>query len=263
MIKIIGNGLLGSHLKKELEKDFEVFQYTRENFTVSNILEYPENPLFAFNNNDIILNAVGAIPQKVYSYNEFNQANNLFPKYIAEQSKKANSRFIHFSSSDVFSGKLGAYNETDYPSPTSIYAHSKALAESIKSSSMVIRTSFIGIEENTNYSLMSWFLNENKPIFGWTNHYWNGLTIKMLAKCIKHVLHRNLYSPGIFHLFSPNILSKYDLLKTINEVYSAKKEVRLALSAETINRTLSTNNKWFLDNFNIPTIQQQIKESLC
>lgn len=260
-IKLIGSGLLGSALKKELEKDFEIFQYTRKDFTVEETLNHNENPAFFFNYNDLVINAVGAIPQKPHHYIQFNQINNLFPKYISKLCKEAGARMIHFSTSDVFSGRLGNYTEKDYPDPTSVYGHSKSLGESIKTNSMVIRCSFVGVEKDTNYSLMSWFLKENKPVYGWANSYFNGLHVATLSKCIRNLINKNLFSPGLFHLYSPNILSKYDLLKTINEVYSAKKDLKLSLNKETINRTLLTGNKWFIENFDIPPIQQQIIEN--
>jgi hypothetical protein len=60
---------------------------------------------------------------------------------------------------------------------------------------------------------------------GFVNHFWNGITCLELAKIIKNIIDNNLFWKGVRHINSPEIISKYELCKYINEIYNLNIEV--------------------------------------
>jgi len=218
-------------------------------------------PLYKIKKDDFIINCIGVIPQKPHDYNTLNLVNNSFARKLAFKCGQYGINLIQVSTDCVFSGKRGRYTEADKPDPVSAYGHSKLNGE-FPSKSMVIRTSFIGQElSEKKFGLLDWFLHEIKTQpMGYINNYWNGLSTIQLSKIIGHTIERNLFSYGIFHVFSPHSISKYELLCAINREFKANKEPIPSFCKRNIDRTLSTNNQWFIENFEIPTIYQQIKE---
>jgi dTDP-4-dehydrorhamnose reductase len=64
-------------------------------------------------------------------------------------------RLIHFSTDCVFSGTKGNYKETDLPDAQDIYGRSKLLGQISYSNTLTLRTSIIGHELQTKYSLLN------------------------------------------------------------------------------------------------------------
>lgn len=165
---------------------------------------------------DVVINCLGQIKQKYFEPTEMFFINHMFPKRLADKLSN-NQLLIHPSTDCVFSGKKGKYSLLDKPDPIDVYGKSKYLSESIVSrqNSLVIRTSIIGVEKSTNFSLFSWVLSQNK-IEGYTNHYWSGVTTLEWCRNIDALINKDLR--GLCHL-SSNRISKYDLVKNINDVF--------------------------------------------
>ena len=66
-----------------------------------------------------------------------------------------------------------------------------------------------------------------------------------------------MYWKGVKHIFSPNIVSKYELCKYINEIYNLEIEINEFEDDQSRNMTLSSNYK---NIFEINDIYSQIKE---
>ena len=77
-----------------------------------------------------------------------------------------------------------------------------------------------GFEESKNkLSLLEWVKsNKNMEIKGFKNHLWNGVTCLQLSKLIFNFIKNNINWSGVRHIFS-NQVSKYELVKYINEIY--------------------------------------------
>jgi dTDP-4-dehydrorhamnose reductase len=236
------NGMLGSYLCSFLKNYFTIIPITRKDFDLDNASSTEVYELFKINKlnkNDIIINCAGAIPQKISNKRKFYSINSIFPIILSNVCQKNECKLIHITTDCVFSGSKGNYDEYDIHDETNDYGLSKSLGELINAT--IIRTSIIGHEINHKSSLLEWVIsNENKKINGFKNHYWNGVTCLELSKIIYRIILANNFWKGVRHIFSPNSLSKYELLKFINEIYKLKIDIIPLETSVSINRTLST-----------------------
>ena len=166
---------------------------------------------------------------------------------------------IHISSDCVFSGKTGNYTVDSITDATDLYGITKSLGEIAYQSALVLRTSIIGEEVNNKYSLLEWAKSQvGKKISGYTDHMWNGVTTLQLSKIIASIIEPDWFDYGIWNI-SGEIVSKYQLLNTINKVYNLKLEIDKIVSNAPINRTLVPYTDMF-DFDEIPSIEQQLNE---
>lgn len=209
--------------------------------------------------NDVIINCAGTIKPMVDKYGTLNaiKVNSIFPHHLAKICEKIGCKMITITSDCVFSGKDGLYNENSPHDCTDIYGKTKSLGE--PSNCTVVRTSIIGEEIGQSRSLIEWVKSmKDKNVNGFTNHNWNGLTCLQVAKVFYDIVVNEKYWDGIRHIFSPNILTKYELVKTISDVYDLNIKIDPVEAPSKCDRSLSTlydNN-----NFNIPPINIQIEE---
>lgn len=169
---------------------------------------------------------------------------------------------IYLSTTSIFNkykyyNTIGRYSESAFNDEPSEYGISKAMGE-VKDH-CVIRTSIVGEEIYNKRSLLEW-VKSKKPeekTFGYVNHYWNGITCLQLAKIIGTIIEKKLYWVGTKHVFSPNIVSKYELVSLINDVYELGLNIVPYVHKQTTDKTLKTN---FEKLFNIPNLVDQIAE---
>ena len=167
-----------------------------------------------------VINCAGIINKRVDSFpiEDVLKVNTVFPLNLAKLCDKLETPCFHITTDCVFSGKRGMYTESDYYDADDIYGLSKSGGDA--ADCMVLRTSIIGEEKNTSRSLLEWVRSERgKTINGYLNHLWNGVTTLYLAEIIENILRLNRYEKGIFHIFSDRVVSKFELLQMINEVY--------------------------------------------
>ena len=150
-------------------------------------------------------------------------------------------RLIHITTDCVFSGERGApYDENAPASPRDIYGLSKSMGEPA-SRSLVLRTSIIGPELGGTASLLEWLRSQaGRPVDGFVNHLWNGLTTSQLARSVARIIERRDEFPatGLFHLFSTAV-SKYELLRALDAHYALGIDVR-PKSVTGVDRRLAT-----------------------
>ena len=133
---------------------------------------------------------------------------------------------MHVSTDCVFSGKKGAYADTDFRDGDTVYARTKALGEVIDERNLTVRTSIIGPELKDNGTgLFHWFMNQHGEIKGYRRAFWSGVTTLELAKFIHAAIRNDL--TGLFQLSMPEKVSKYDLLKLFREIWR-KEDVTIA-----------------------------------
>jgi dTDP-4-dehydrorhamnose reductase len=145
--------------------------------------------------------------------------NSLFPHVLEEVSKTIGCKVIHITTDCVFSGLRGFYSETDDHDCVDEYGKTKSLGEN--KNLMVIRTSIIGEELKNKKSLIEWVKSQNNSkVNGFTNHFWNGVTCLELAKFVENIISTESYWAGVRHIFSPEIVSKFDLLRIIKKTYN-------------------------------------------
>ena len=228
MIVVLGcNGMLGSMiLEYGTRKSCNIIGLGRKEFDVLKdnilkILNYIPNK-----DNVTIINCIGAIPQKKYKNIEFIILNSLFSHNLSELCKSRNFKLIHISTNCVFEGnKFRFFNEDDEPNNENIYGKTKALGE--PKYGLTIRCSIIGPEIEGQYGLFDWFRNSEDQILpGYIDSYWNGVTTLELSKIIFEMLKDDniMNDNKKIHVYSENIVSKYELLRIFNEIfYNGKK----------------------------------------
>lgn len=224
MILILGaNGMLGSMLLfyfKSYHSDLDILGLTKSEF---NALNDDITKLDTYiQSTPIIINCIGAIPQKNYNNEEYIMLNTQFPKLLSTYCKNNNIKLIHISTNCVFSGKNKNYVETDMPDAQDDYGYSKYLGE--PSYGLIIRCSVIGPEKHTFCGLMEWFLHtQTNEVNGFTDSFWNGLTTLELTKIILDIIKKDLFDNKVLHYYSEDTASKYEILEHINKLFCMNK----------------------------------------
>lgn len=189
---------------------------------------------------DVLINCIGIVKQNQNAFDplESIKFNSLFPHQLNLILNKLNIRHIHISTDCVFSGKKGFYNESDISDANDLYGRSKFLGELTKSNAITLRTSFIGNELSTRQGLLSWFLNQNGTIKGFSKAIYSGVTTYELAKIIENYVFPNDRMKGLYNI-SAEPINKFDLLSIIKDVYA--KDIKI-LKDETykIDRSLDS-----------------------
>ncbi len=243
------SGMLGKYVYNVLKNNYNVICIKRENFDIEND-EWSKLDNLLCNNlkqNDILINCAGIIPQKYKNDNfkTYIRVNSIFPHKLNEMSKKIRCRFIHITTDCVFDGSKGNYSVNDIHTAKDIYGISKSQGEPEEAT--IIRTSIIGEELTGKKSLIEWVKSQkNGKINGYTNHYWNGVTCFELAKYINNIIDKDAFWSGVRHIYSPNIVTKYELCCYINEIYDLN--INIEKYEDSISKNMTLSGKNFINN---------------
>jgi len=169
----------------------------------------------------IIINCVGIIKQKDDS-NLFKKSiyvNSYFPHLVAELCDKFNIKLFHISTDCVFDGKRGNYLETEQSNAIDLYGRSKFLGEINYGNSLTVRTSIIGHELFTYFSLVDWFINQNgRVVNGYYHAIYTGFPTIYFAEILDTLFNKYFDIKGLIQISSPKI-NKFDLLNLIKNQY--------------------------------------------
>lgn len=213
-ILVLGhNGMLGHMVCKYFKSigfDIHTITYRYPNKEFTDYIEYY--------NGDYIINCIGSIPQRSTKFN----INFELPIWLDINAK---CKIIHPG--------------TDCEMDDDLYGLSKRKSsEYIKQSGIrtkILKTSIIGPELNTRYSLFEWFMNSQDEVFGYTKSMWNGVTTLEWAKqCEYLILNWDKYFTET--VLRSDCISKFDLLKKINLVFN--KEINILPKENGINKCL-------------------------
>lgn len=192
---------------------------------------------------NVVINCVGIIKQKSEGTDAIASItiNSLLPHKLTKLAEARNFRLIHFSTDCVFSGAQGQYKESDFADAHDLYGRSKFLGEVSNSKNVVtLRTSIIGHELDSNYSLINWFLSQKETVQGYQKAIYSGLpTTEMASVLAKYVIPK----PDVFGLFhlSTQAISKFDLLQLVKIHY--KKNIQITQNVEfKIDRSLNSDH---------------------
>lgn len=149
---------------------------------------------------------------------------------------------VHASSDGVFDGNKGSYGCDDVPDATDPYGVSKQLGELAvhRGRVVVLRCSIVGLDASGGRGLLSWFLRQNGPIPGYTNHRWNGITTLQWARlATRALLDDPALRPGIHQPACAQPITKHELLATAAAVFDHRIEVIPRQADQPIDRTLT------------------------
>lgn len=225
--------------------------------------------IFVQGSGTCIINCAGLIPQRLNRESNakagYYLINSIFPQMLDQLANKYKARLIHITTDCVYHGTSKSYpttyTEADFPDELNIYGHSKLLGENLSHNATIIRTSIIGDElVAPGVSFLSWVKNSVGIISGWDNHYWNGITCYQLAIIIGQIIQHNLFWSGIRQLYSPEIVSKYQLALLIKEIYQLTDLVINQVTQPTsINKSLGTIYPELYAQLNIPDLKSQLQ----
>lgn len=211
-------------------------------------------------NADILINCIGVIKQVIEKYTPYEviKTNGILPRNLAKLCKAAGTAMIQITTDCAYSGKTGSYNENDMLDAEDLYGVSKAAGET--SECMTLRTSIIGPERETSRSLLGWaFSQKGKTVNGFTNHKWNGVTTLQFSKLVEKIMLGGFYEQGIFHLHSPDTMTKYEMLGMFNEIFSLNLKINPVEALEFCDRSLSSVYPLSSRISTMP-IKEQVKE---
>jgi dTDP-4-dehydrorhamnose reductase len=250
-VAILGqNGMLGHMVKDVFTRDgvHEVIGFGRESLDI-----YPRklndiggrlSTLMGFET-DYVINCIGAIKPTFAATKDQSipiYTNAVFPHQLATWGELQGTKIIHITTDCVYSGARGKYLEDDPHDALDKYGKSKSLGE--PSNAMVLRTSIFGPESGgRKRSLLEWVKSQKgKTTNGYANHYWNGLTTLELANCLVDIVDADLYTKGLFHVFSEDV-TKYDMVRTISSAYNLDITVNEHETESCVDRTLRTSKE--------------------
>lgn len=264
-------GMLGRYVYDYFYKDYEVIGLARDILDASKSTEIALRAILFHNlakEGDVIINCMGVIrPHGMDGKDRVNtiMVNSIFPNLLADVCEERGYKLIHVSTDCVFSGADGNYTEKSPHDPVDVYGMTKSLGE--PPNCTVVRTSIVGEEVGTSKSLIEWVKSQDgNTINGYTNHRWNGVSCYQLAKVFEDIVKNNKYWDGVRHIYSPDSVTKHDLVQMIIKTHNLNIEVVPFETDTMCDRTLSTSvfdDETFAPyslTFDIPYIQTQLEE---
>lgn len=259
-ILVIGaNGMLGFAVSSYFERSgYRVSRLTRREFDIA---RQPVDAIAGLvKMQDLVVNCAGVIKPRIpeTAFEDILRVNSVFPKNLAKQCARSETKCIHITTDCVFSGKKGGYSELDPYDAEDVYGLSKAAGDTGKC--MTLRTSIIGPENGHQRSLLEWvFSQKGREVNGFTTHLWNGVTTLQLAKIIEAIVQTGKYAPGIYHIHSPGAVSKFQLLQEINRVYGLDLTIHPVAPEVAVDRSLSSVFS-YSKKFSTVSIEKQLEE---
>lgn len=266
-VLILGNkGMLGHVLFNFFKKNksFNVIGINRskENDNISSfyldVLNFDALEMFIKNNRPkYIINCVGLLVKaSVDKPSSAIKTNSLLPHFLNEKSGQLNFKLIHISTDCVFDGKKGSYQELDFKTETNYYGLTKNLGEVINDKNLTIRTSIIGPElKLKSTGLFEWIMSQKgNEIQGYTKVIWSGLSTIELSKFIIWAIKKDLN--GLVHATNGIGISKYDLVKIINEVF--RLDIKIIKSFEIQSDKSLINN--IITDYEFPNYTEMIEK---
>lgn len=147
------------------------------------------------------------------------------PGWIAAEADRISAQLVHISTDAVFDGQQGGYTEESPTHPLSVYAQTKLDGEqqvfAAKPDAVVTRVNLFGWSASGRRSLAEFFyhnLAAGNPVKGFTDVYFCPILVNDLAGVFAEIFQRQL--SGLYHLVSPECMTKYDFGLAIAEKFS-------------------------------------------
>lgn len=232
-ILIFGSrGLLGSYLKRVLDKAHKIFTPSKEQLNISDTRKIEE----FINKNDIdsIINAAGMTNVYVCEKNREKamEINAYAPGRIAELSRRLDKDMLYFSTNFIFDGEKGEpYNESDEPNPLNVYAESKYAGEQLvreeNEDALIIRSAEIfgvgncSTGHNIPYYIVRQIMNKR------TIHLYDIKTSPTyaldIARRVRTLIEKDVY--GILHLVNKGECSYSEIAGMIFDMMKRKTDI--------------------------------------
>jgi len=189
----------------------------------------------------VVINCVGVIKQLGDAEKPLTAIpiNSILPHQLANLCSLIGARFIHLSTDCVFKGDTGLYDEESTPDARDLYGLSKLLGEVTYDNCVTLRTSIIGHELNSAYSLIGWFLGQKGSVRGYSKAIFSGLPTVEIARVISEFVVPSQNLSGLYHL-SAEPIDKANLLELVRAEYGKDIEI-IRDETVTIDRSLDSS----------------------
>jgi dTDP-4-dehydrorhamnose reductase len=241
-ILLIGkNGQLGWELQRTLATLGEVISY-----------DFPEIDLGKPESlRDLIRNISPGIIINAAAYTNVDKAesepeiareiNAIAPGVMAEEAKRLNAAFIHYSTDYVFDGQKGSpYVETDIPNPLNVYGKTKLegeqIVQDIGGAYLIFRTSWVYSMRQGGFvtKVLQW-ARQQETLRIVDDQFGSPTWARMLAEASSQVIAQGCGEPveyiknkkGLYHLAGGGSCSRFEWGKEMIE-FDPKKEEQLA-----------------------------------
>lgn len=222
-----GSGLVGSALVEGLRENFEIIAPTHKELELSKLQQIKDH-IIKINPQQIIYAAgITKIDEAERNSNTAFLLNSEVPKSICEFIAMKQISFHYLSTNAVFDGAQSKrpYQETDIPSPTSIYGKSKLQGEmfvlSCSPNNSVLRTimpyATFHPKKKDFARIVLESLQQGKQIEGITDQVINPIYMKTLTKAIRGIIKSRAH--GIYHLGAVDWTSNYEFAKKVARVF--------------------------------------------
>ena len=230
------SGLLGLNLCLEKAKEYDIYgivhqtQLTNVPFTLirQNLTnETTLSEIFDQTKPELVINcaAMANVDQCEKHPILAAKINTEVPGYLAKNCAERAIPFIHISTDAVFNGEKGNYKETDIPNPLSIYAKTKLEGEKrvldVNQMAIIARVNFFGFSITGRRSLAEFFLRNlisGNKIYGFIDILFSPMYVNDLVETLFKMVGKKL--TGIYHVVSPDHLSKYDFGMLISKKFN-------------------------------------------
>jgi dTDP-4-dehydrorhamnose reductase len=278
-ILILGvTGMLGHTLFKEMNKNdnFEVFATTRNKSGLYNYFSTEELSriregvdadnfetvirAIASVQPTIIINCIGIIKQLPISKDPLTAitVNAQLPHRLSLVARTSKARLIHISTDCVFDGEKGNYAEQDLSTAQDLYGKTKYLGEVHYPHCITLRTSIIGHELKTNFSLVDWFMSQENETNGYSNAIYSGFPTIEIVNIISNYVIPNRELRGLYHV-SSDAISKYTLLNIIKDVY--KKDIKInSFDDFILDRSMNSDKFKSITGYKSPTWMELVEK---
>jgi dTDP-4-dehydrorhamnose reductase len=265
-VLVIGSKGMAGHIIRQYLKtnsEFEIHDISRnvDNFSSTYLLDVTNfddlSKVLCKGNYSVVINCIGILNQ--FAESRPDQAiilNSYLPHFLSKLGGEMGFKLIHISTDCVFSGRKGAYKETDVKDGEGFYARTKALGEVVNERDLTIRTSIIGPELKNGIGLFQWFMQQKGEIYGYNKAFWSGVTTIELSKFILVKLDSDL--SGIVHLTNNEVINKFDLLQMLNFHFKNKSMSIVPAMNKVVDKTLKNTR---IDTYyKVPSYENMIKE---
>lgn len=191
----------------------------------------------------VVVNCLGLTKQRSDDRAALYLTNALFPVHLTTRLRPT-QYVLHASTDCVFAGVRGGYRVDDVCDATDAYGFSKILGESVSHwpNSTVLRVSVIGPDHGDGRGLLAWFRRQpaDRPISGYTNHRWNGITSLEWATIAVECAVARARGEPVPTLMQPgtSVVTKYELLCAFRDLYAPHHAVEPVVSATAVDRSL-------------------------
>jgi dTDP-4-dehydrorhamnose reductase len=198
----------------------------------------------------VIVNAAAytAVDQAETEHELARKINAIAPGVLAEEARRLNALFIHYSTDYVFDGAKGTtYTETDVPNPLNFYGLSKLegeqKVENMGGAYLIFRTSWLySLRQQSGFvsKVLQW-ARQQETLRLVNDQISNPTWARMLAEVTAQVLAQGVDTcserKGLYHLTGSGFTSRFEWAKSIlaldpNQSEQTVKELLPALTSE-------------------------------